>query len=75
MIILTRLFKSNQSQAVRLPKLVAMPSTVREVEIIVLGNSRLISPAGESWASWFSEPAATMPDRDQPLEQEREILR
>lgn len=42
----TVLFKSNQTQAVRLPKNVAFPDGVREVEIVVVGNSRVISPVG-----------------------------
>ena len=39
-------FFSNRSQAVRLPKAVAFPEGVRHVEIIRVGNSRLITPAG-----------------------------
>lgn len=40
-----------------------------------MGRSRLISPAGESWDSWFSSEGVTvdfMQSRDQPNEQERE---
>ena len=39
-------FISNRSQAVRLPKAVAFPEGVHQVEIIRLGNSRLITPIG-----------------------------
>lgn len=42
-------FTTNRSQAVRLPKPVALPEGVRQVEIVKLGRSRLISPAGHSW--------------------------
>lgn len=49
----TVLFKSNQTQAVRLPKDVAFPEGVREVEIVKVGNSRVISPVGERWESFF----------------------
>ena len=45
----TTLFKSNKSQAVRLPKAVAMPDSVKRVDIIAVGNARVIVPAGESW--------------------------
>ena len=50
----TVIFKSNQTQAVRLPKDVAFPEDVREVEIIKVGNSRIISPVGQRWDSFFA---------------------
>jgi antitoxin VapB len=50
----TVIFKSNQSQAVRLAKDVAFPEGVREVEIIKVGNSRVISPVGQRWDSFFA---------------------
>lgn len=68
-------FKSNTSQAVRLPKAVALPESVKQVDIIPMGRSRLITPAGESWDSWFAEPPASadfLPSRDQPEDQERD---
>ena len=52
-------FKSNQSQAVRLPKAVALPESVKRVDIVKLGNSRLITPAGTAWDSWFDGPGVT----------------
>ncbi len=45
----TKVFKSNQSQAVRLPKPVALPENIREVDIVAIGNIRIITPAGKSW--------------------------
>ncbi|MBW2163890.1 MAG: AbrB/MazE/SpoVT family DNA-binding domain-containing protein, partial [Deltaproteobacteria bacterium] len=38
----TRLFKSNRSQAVRLPKRVAFPESVKDVEITAIGSKRII---------------------------------
>ena len=70
-------FTTNRSQAVRLPKPVALPDGVRQVEITKIGQSRLISPAGRSWDSFFDGAPATddfMADRDQPNAQEREPL-
>lgn len=70
-------FKSNKSQAIRLPKPVALPESVKKVEIIVLGRARLIVPAGEAWDSWFEgEPVSSdfMETRDQPKDQEREAF-
>ncbi len=45
----TTVFLSNRSQAVRLPKAVALPEDVKKVEIIAIGRTRIITPAGESW--------------------------
>lgn len=71
----TKLFMSNRSQAVRLPKAVAFPETVERVEIMVEGYKRVIVPADKLWDSWFDGPAASddfMAVRGQPEEQERE---
>ncbi|MFK5952656.1 MAG: type II toxin-antitoxin system VapB family antitoxin [Desulfobacterium sp.] len=68
-------FKNNKSQAIRLPKRVAMPPEVRQVDIVALGRARLIVPAGTAWESWFAESPVTsdfMVDRDQPDDQERD---
>ncbi|KQR70043.1 antitoxin [Rhizobium sp. Leaf384] len=70
-------FQSNRSQAIRLPKAVALPEDVKRVDIVALGRTRIIAPAGEVWDSWFEGPAATadfMDDRDQPAPQEREAF-
>lgn len=70
-------FKSNKSQAVRLPKAVALPDDVKRVDIIKLGNARLITPEGEGWDTWFDGPGVSedfMPKREQPAPQEREEL-
>lgn len=73
----TRLFRTNKSQAVRLPKAVELPPSVNEVEIVAVGNARIITPAGESWDLWFDHSEATadfMEERDQPEDQQREAL-
>ena len=72
-------FKSNTSQAIRLPKDVALPESVKRVDIIPVGRGRgrLIVPAGEGWDSWFDEEGVTddfMASREQPADQERETL-
>ncbi len=70
-------FKNNKSQAVRLPKPVALPDSVKKVDIVKLGNARLITPAGESWDFWFDGPGVSddfMPEREQPAMQTRESL-
>ena len=71
----TTIFMSNRSQAVRLPKAVAMPGDVKRVEVIAIGRTRVITPAGESWDSWFDGDSVSpdfMAEREQPADQERE---
>lgn len=68
-------FQSNRSQAIRLPKAVALPDDVKRVDIVAVGRTRIIAPAGEVWDSWFEGLVATpdfMSERDQPATQERE---
>ncbi|HTQ33207.1 MAG TPA: type II toxin-antitoxin system VapB family antitoxin [Stellaceae bacterium] len=76
MVAKSTLFKSNKSQAVRLPKAVAFPEDVRQVEIIKVGNSRLITPVGRRWDEFFlNGPHVSddfLNDRDQGVAEERE---
>lgn len=68
-------FKSNKTQAVRLPKAVALPDHVKTVEIIKQGNARLILPAGGSWQAFFDGPRLDddfLSDRKQPPPQPRD---
>ena len=68
-------FRSNKSQAVRLPKPVALPESVKQVDIVKVGNTRLIAPAGEGWDTWFDGPGVSddfMNEREQPEQQDRE---
>ena len=76
-MIQTKIFKSNQSQAVRLPKAVAFPDHLREVEIVAIGNKRIITPSGGSWDDWFDDEGVTddfMLSREQPADQQREPI-
>ncbi|SHN26302.1 antitoxin VapB [Pseudomonas asturiensis] len=68
-------FKSNRSQAVRLPKAVALPDDVKRVDVVAVGRTRIISPAGETWNSWFDGDGVSadfMTEREQPADQLRE---
>jgi antitoxin VapB len=71
-------FTNNRTQAVRLPKAVAFPEDVRQVEIIKIGQSRVISPQGKRWDELFlSGPRATgdfLTEREQSAPEEREPL-
>jgi antitoxin VapB len=62
----TKLFRSNRSQAVRLPKGVAFPEGVREVTILRDGKRRVIAPANAVWDDFFDAPGIDLPPRDQP---------
>lgn len=76
-LVKTKLFKSNRSQAVRLPKEVAFSESVKDVEIIAIGNKRVIIPAGQSWDEWFDGLGVSsdfMTARQQPKDQRRETL-
>ena len=73
-----KVFQSCNSQAVRLPKAVAFPAGVHQVDILMIGRSRLIVPQGKRWDDLFqSGPRASddfMAEREQPQAEEREPL-
>ena len=73
----TKIFKSNKSQAVRLPRAVAFPDDVTEVEITVVGSSRIITPVGHRWDDYFDGKPKVSDDferGDQGEFEEREPL-
>lgn len=79
MSVTTKLFLSNKTQAVRLPKDVAFDESVSEVEITVVGDTRVITPAGANrwdvfWETDVKVSIDFMTDREQPEMQERESL-
>jgi antitoxin VapB len=70
----TTVFQSNRSQAVRLPKDVAFPDTVREVAIVREGARRVIVPADRAWDDFFAAAGVDLGERDQPEAQPREAF-
>jgi antitoxin VapB len=78
MVATTKLFMTNRSQAVRLPKELAFPPEVTEVEIIKRGSGVLILPKGKSWDDYFDRGTRAsddfMAERIQPPPDEREPL-
>ena len=78
MSTVTKLFMNNRTQAVRLPKAAAFPEGVKEVEVVVLGSSRLICPVGHRWDTFFDRPSKVsddfMREREQGVFDEREPL-
>ena len=71
-VALTKLFKSNRSQALRLPKEVAFPANVTEVAIFRDGARRIVVPAGAVWDDFFDQPGTDTGIRAQPQHQERD---
>ncbi|MFC0323678.1 type II toxin-antitoxin system VapB family antitoxin [Gallibacterium melopsittaci] len=67
---------NNKSQAIRIPKIAELPTTTKNVNIIIQGNTRIITPLNNVWDSWFYDVNTVsddfMPDREQPQMQERE---
>lgn len=75
-MVQTRLFESNKTQAVRLAKEVAFPPDVKEVEVIRVGRSVIISPIGERWTDFFDK-MPPCPDFERPEQlpiEEREFF-
>ena len=66
------LFKSNRSQAVRLPKELAFPDGVKQVAIRKLGKARVIAPADSAWDDFFDSPGVDLGKREQPEADKRE---
>lgn len=68
-------FKSNRSQAIRLPKAAALPDDVKRVDVVAVGRTRIIAPAGEAWDSWFDGAGVSddfIAEREQPADQQRQ---
>ena len=70
----TKLFRSNRSQAVRLPKEVAFPEGVKDVTILREGARRVIVPANAVWDDFFDAPGVDLPERDEPRAEERDAF-
>ena len=64
-MIRTKLFQSNRSQAVRLPKDVACPESVRSVTVLRDGNRRVIVPSEAAWDDFFDAPGVNLGERIQ----------
>ena len=60
----TKIFKSNRSQAVRIPKALAFPDHVKDVIVRRLGNDIIISPKENFWDDFFARgPNLDFPER------------
>ena len=70
----TKLFRSNRSQAVRLPKDVAFPEGVTEVTVLRDGKRRIVVPSDTVWDDFFNAPGIDLPPREQPTAERRDEL-
>lgn len=61
-------FKSNRSQAVRLPKAVAFPDTVKEVRVIREGASLRLIPLNALWDDFFAQPGIDIRVAEDPID-------
>ena len=77
-MLTARLFQNNRNQAVRLPRAAEFAGDVQEVSIVMIGRTRIISPVEETWDNWFAQTTADdakLPEREQPVMQERKALK
>jgi antitoxin VapB len=59
-----KLFKSNRSQAVRIPKDLAFPDNIRDIMIRRSGNTLIITPIENFWDDFFDHgPEPDFPER------------
>ena len=73
-MVRTTIFRSNRSQAVRLPKDVAFPDDLKQVTVLRDGKRRVIVPADSLWDEFFDAPCIDLGPREQPPAQARESL-
>ena len=50
------LFRSNRSQAVRIPKDMEFPEGVKNVVIRKVGEARILTPKDVLWLDYFAQP-------------------
>ena len=78
MIARSKIFKTNRSQAVRIPKALAFPESVKEVEIVRDGATLVISPVGKRWSDFFERGPFVSEDflseRDDAPPEERDLF-
>jgi antitoxin VapB len=66
------IFKTNRSQAVRIPKEFAFPEGLEKVTIRRVGESVILTPIDALWDDFFDQPGVDLGPRDQPPPQERD---
>jgi antitoxin VapB len=70
-------FRTNKTQAVRIPKAVAFPEHVKQVQIVPDGDRLILVPVPNSWTEWFAmfgNLEDSFPERDQGVAEKRDAL-
>lgn len=71
-------FINNRTQAVRLPLETRFPAHVKQVQVRVVGQERILSPVDQTWDSFFlaSEGVSDdfLPERASQQQAEREAF-
>lgn len=67
------LFRSNRSQAVRIPKDMEFPESVKKLIVRKVGKELIFTPPENLWDDFFDEPGVDLGSRDQPSPQERDF--
>ena len=71
-------FTNNRSQTVRLPADMRFPDNVKKVDVRIVGQERIITPADSAWDSFFLDGLTVSDDfmleRATQLQNERESL-
>jgi antitoxin VapB len=71
-------FENNRTQSVRLPVETRFPKSVKRVNVRVRGNERILTPADQTWDSFFLGEACVSDDfmqgRADQFQPEREPL-
>lgn len=67
------LFRSNRSQAVRIPKDLEFPEGTKKLIVRKVGNTLVFTPPENLWDDFFDEPGFDLGPRIQPPIQERDF--
>lgn len=68
----TTIFKSNRSQAVRIPKELAFPDGMKKVFVRRVGKSLILTPVDALWDDFFDRPGIDIEEPADIPVQERE---
>ncbi len=68
----TTIFKSNRSQAVRIPKELAFPDDVKKVIVRKVGKSLVITPPEDFWDDFFDQPGIDIQEPEELPYESRE---
>lgn len=61
-------FTSNRSQAIRIPKAMAFPDTVKELRVIKERRGLLLVPADAVWSDFLAEDGGDIVEPDDPID-------